>query len=167
MKNSKAQKEAKRRVVVKGVVTGKSTPRIARAAGTTPRNVQRIAAEPLTQFLITEAFRPQQKKLLAMAARAVQVVQQGFSARRYVKAGKDDYRLRGDAIARLKAVERYADLMEMAQGGKPETKTPGAGGTPSYTWEEFTLLYQSRRIQTDGQDDTITVSPQGDQQSCV
>ena len=67
-------------MVAGGVVSGQSTKAIARDANTSQRNVQRVMAEPETQLLITEAFRPQQQKFLDMAERAVQVVPQGFGA---------------------------------------------------------------------------------------
>jgi hypothetical protein len=143
MRKSNAEHEKKRRIVAAGIAAGHPTNRIAQDAKTSQRNVQLIAKEPATQFLITESFAPLHKKLRAMTARAVQVVEQGFSAMRYVKAGKDDYRLRGDAIARLRAVERFGDLLEFAQG-KPAEETTGEIGR-SYTFEEFTLL-RARRV---------------------
>jgi hypothetical protein len=57
-RNPTAQKALKRRIVASGVLSGKSTGEIARVANTSQRNVQRIAAEPETQLLVTEAFRP-------------------------------------------------------------------------------------------------------------
>jgi hypothetical protein len=139
-----AKKEAKRRVIAKGVLTGRPTRAMARATESTPRTVQRIRAEPETQFLITRALRPQRKNLTDMAARAVRVVLEGFEAIHYVKVSPKKYKRMGDAIARLRAVERYGELLQLAQGGKPEAQIE-AEGARTFTWEEFTLLYRSRK----------------------
>jgi hypothetical protein len=148
-----AKKAAKRRVVAAGVIAGKKTKDIADALDTSTRNVQLIASERETQFLITAAFRPQQKLLTAMAARAVQVVLHGFEAMKYVKTGKDEYKCLGDAIARLRAVERYADLIALAQGQiKPEDEST-TRDFPKYTWEELQVIYKQRRLTTDGEAD--------------
>lgn len=143
-----AKKALKRRIVASGLVSGQSTKAIASDANTSQRNVQRIAAEPETQLLITAAFRPQQQKLLDMAERAVQVVQKGFEAMRCVKTGKDVWEWHGDALARLKAVERYGELLNLAQGKVVEKPVEAE---TKWTWEEFTAMYNARQIraQTD------------------
>jgi hypothetical protein len=138
-----AEKAKRRRVVATGVVAGQKPRTIARAAGTTTRNVQRIAAEPETQFLVTQALKPQRKKLEQMATAAVRVVLEGFGAQKSVKTGKDVWEWHGDAIARLRAVERYGELLTLAQGKVQEAQ---AEETTQFTWEEITTLYRSRKL---------------------
>jgi hypothetical protein len=48
-----------------------------------------------------------------------------------------------DHVSRLRAVERYVDLVELAQGKLPE-KTVDDGALPQYTWEEYVRLYETR-----------------------
>ena len=69
--------------------------------------MQRIAAEPETQFLITEAFRPHQARLVELAGAVVDAVDEALGA---MKTDKQDH------LTRLKAVERYGDVLEFAQG---------------------------------------------------
>ena len=66
--------------IAKGVLSGKSTKAIARKTATSPRSVQRIAAEPETQFLITEAFRPHQLRLQKMAGKALDAIEAALCA---------------------------------------------------------------------------------------
>lgn len=138
------QHEKKRAVVVAGILNGNTSDEIAAAAGCARRTVNKIISEPETQLLVTGLFAPYHKKLRAMAKRVVQVVEQGLSAKHFVKTGKDEYRLHADTFGRLRAVERYGELVQLAQGKAPG-EDPHAGEIGrSYTWEEFTLL-QARR----------------------
>ena len=130
MKNSKQTKEAKRRIVAKGKVTGASTRTIARAAGTSERHVQRIAAEPETQFLITKALAPHREELESLAGKAIQAVDKSLVA---LKGDEEDH------IIRLRGVERYKDLLDLAQGKIAEQQVEER---PMVTWEEFLVLYR-------------------------
>jgi transposase-like protein len=122
------KKTLKRRIVASGIVSGQSTKAIARDANTSQRTVQRIAAESETQLLITEAFRPHNAKLYGLAVKVVNAIEKGLGA---MKTDKQDHQ------TRLKAVERYGDVIALAQGKvveKPvEAKT-------TFTWEEFTEI---------------------------
>jgi len=104
---SRAQKEQKRRVVAVAKVARQGTKATARQLGCSERHVRRLAAEPETQFLITEILRPFRAKLTQLAATAIKVVKEAFSAMKTDKA---------DHFTRLRAVERYCDLLKMAQG---------------------------------------------------
>jgi hypothetical protein len=130
-----AGKERKRRTVAGGVIAGQDTAAIAAAAGCQTRYVQRLANEPETQFLITELLQPHRAKLQRMAARAVYAVNTALLAKRTDKQ---------DHIVRLRAVERYGDLIALAQG-KPQEKT---GEGAQVTWEQFTLMYEKRTVTT-------------------
>jgi hypothetical protein len=137
-KATKPEKEAKRRTVAKGVVAGKPTRAIAKKAGCTTRHVERLANEPETQFLITDALRPHHKKLAKLAGKAITAVTTALGAKRSDSA---------DHVVRLRAIERYGDLLEFAQG-KPKESQESDGA--QFTWEEFVLLY--RRKTTDAGD---------------
>ena len=99
--------------------------------------MQRIAAEPETQFLITEAFRPHQVRLQKMAGKALDAIEAALCA---MKTDEQDH------TSRLKGVERYGEVLELAQGRIAEK--PADTGMPQYTWEELTVLYDAR-INTD------------------
>jgi hypothetical protein len=133
---SRAEKAAKRDVVARGVIAGRSTKAIARAAGCTERHVQRLADEPETQFLITELMRPHRRKLDKLATKAIAAVEKALAANKTDKA---------DHTARLRAVERFGELAEMAQG---LAQAPPASD-PTVTWEEFVVMYRSRKEQHD------------------
>ena len=79
-RNPTAKKALRRRIVASGLLAGQPTKAIARVANTSQRNVQRIAAEPETQFLVTEAFRPYQARLKKMAAKVVDVIDAALGA---------------------------------------------------------------------------------------
>jgi hypothetical protein len=128
-------------------VVGKPTNAIAREAGCTPRHAQRLASEPETQFLITEALRPHRKRLERMAAHAIRVVDSGLRANKKTPI---------DHFTRLRAVERYADLMQLAQGKKTEDLD---ANRPMVTWEEFIVLYHSRG--SSNASDTVVPAPVG------
>jgi hypothetical protein len=130
-RGSKATKEAKRRVVAKGVVAGKCTKEIARAAGCKARHVERLAAEPKTQLLITDLLRPYHARLEMLAKKAIHAVDVALAAK---------YKGQPDHMARLRAVGRYAELLELAQG----TKVTDAGERGLVTWEQFVVLYRGR-----------------------
>ncbi len=131
-KATKAEKEQKRRKVATGAVAGKTTRVVARDAGCTPRHAQRLANEPATQFLITEALAPHRAKLSRLAEKAIRCVESGLRA---VKTTNVDH------FTRLRAVERYADLLGLAQGKKTEDLD---ANRPLVTWEEFIVLYRAR-----------------------
>lgn len=142
---SKGSKEAKRRTVVRGVVAGKRTPTIAKEAGCSERHVERLAAEPGTQFLIAEALRPYTDDLCELVGNAIKVVKSAMVAKK-----KDT----ADHIVRLRAVERYGELLEYAQG-KP---TEDAGSTtPQLTWEEFVVMYRKGTLS--GDSDSFDAAP--------
>lgn len=137
-RGTKAEKERKRRVVAEGIVAGKSSRAIAAEAGCDARHVQRLAEEPATQFLVTDILRPHRERLARLAATAVTAVARALVA----KDGK-----KADHIVRLRAIGRYGQLLELAQGGKVET--PAAENGPMVTWEEFVVLYRSRKESTE------------------
>ena len=134
---TRAGKESKRRTVAGGVIAGKGTQAIATAAGCQPRYVQRLANEPATQFLITEMMAPHRERLAKMAKTAVNAVEKALIAR---KTDKSDH------VVRMRAVERYGDLLALAQGGKP---AEASGEGMQVTWEQFTVMYQARRERTE------------------
>ena len=131
---TRAGKESKRRTVAGGVIAGKDTAEIAKVAGCKPRHVQRLASEPATQFLITEMMGPHRERLAKMAKTAVNAVEKALIAR---KTDKSDH------IVRLRAVERYGELLALAQGGKP---AEASGDGTQVTWEQFTLMYERRTV---------------------
>jgi len=114
-----------------GLVAGKRTKTIAKEAGCSKRHVERLAAEPETQFLITEAMRPHRKKLEKLATKAIAAVEKALGAKK-----KSDV----DHFIRLRAVERFGDLAEMAQG----TEEPEATDEIHMTWEAFQKMYEAR-----------------------
>jgi hypothetical protein len=130
------EKEKKRRAVAKGVIAGKPVKTVAREANCSTRHVERLAKEPATQYLITEALRPHQAKLTKMVERMITAVNVALVAK---KADTQDH------IARLRAVERGRDLLELAQG-KPSADVE-AQGPALVTWEEYLVLYRSRSEQ--------------------
>src|ERR1035438_10322923 len=109
---SRAEKEHKRHAVAFARLAGPGTRATARQIGCSERYVRRLAAEPETQFLITEALRPHIAKLLQFMPKALAVIEEGMSAMK-----KDQV----DHLTRLRAVERFCELLEMAQGELPET----------------------------------------------
>jgi len=135
---TRAGKESKRRTVAGGVIAGKGTQAIAAAAGCQPRYVQRLASEPETQVLITAMLAPQRERLAKMAQKAVNAVEKALIAR------KTDL---SDHIVRLRAVERYGELLALAQGKPREA----AGDGVQVTWEQFTLMYERRTTQLAGE----------------
>jgi hypothetical protein len=131
-RGSKAAKEAKRRTVAKGIVAGKSTAQIAKDAACNTRHVERLAAEPETQLLITDLMKPHRAKLECLVEKAIAAVDSALVAKRTDKA---------DHMARLRAVGRTRDLVTMA-AGKPHEETDAGGGL--VTWEEFVVLYRKK-----------------------
>jgi hypothetical protein len=129
---TKAQKAIKRRAVVKAALAGKPAAAVAKAAGCSKRHVQRLEREPETQFLIEQALRPHQKLLTTMAGKAIRAVERALTARKTDSA---------DRIVQLRAVERFGELMALAQGkDRPEQHERGM-----VTWEEFLVLYKARK----------------------
>jgi hypothetical protein len=130
-----AGKERKRRVVAAGKLAGQTTEQIASSAGCKSRHVQRLAQEEETQFLIKDMMRPHRDSLEALAGMAIKAVRLALGAKDGRKA---------DHMARLRAVGRYAQLCELAQGGKAPDLPPDDGGLMTY--EELTLIIQSRTV---------------------
>jgi hypothetical protein len=137
---TKAGKEAKRRTVARGLVAGKGSDEIAAEAKCCRRHVQTLAAEAETQFLITEMMRPHRARLAELAKNAITAVGRALIAKNGTHA---------DHTTRLRAVGRYRQLLEMAQG----TKVAGADTEdgPMVTWEEFVVLYRSRQQPAEGE----------------
>jgi hypothetical protein len=131
-RGTRADKEAKRRAVAKGVAEGKSATAIAKEAGCKRRHVERLKQEPETQLLITEMLRPHRRKLEKLVEGALAVVGAGLKA----KVGT-----RVDHEIRLRSVGRVKQLLELAQGGQVEKPSEGAG---LVTWEEFVVLYRKK-----------------------
>src|ERR1035441_9167628 len=138
---SRAEKEQKRHAVAFARLAGQGTRDNARPIGCSERYVRRLAAEPETQFLITEALRPHIAKLLQFMPKALAVIEEGMSAMK-----KDQV----DHLTRLRALERFCKLLEMAQGKEQEKVTPTAG---QMTWEEFGERYEARQERTRGEED--------------
>jgi hypothetical protein len=134
-RNNIAEKERKRRAVAEATLAGTGTKNTARTVGCSERHVRRLAAEPETQFLITEALRPYTAKLNKLAAKAITAVEEALIAMKTDEA---------DHVSRLRAVERYGDVLELAQGKLPE-KTEEEAGPPQWTWEEFCQMYNARK----------------------
>jgi hypothetical protein len=130
---SKNEKQAKRRAVAKGALAGKPLAAIAKAAGCSKRHVQRLEREPETQFLIVEALRPHRAVLTKMAGKALRVIERAFMARKTDGA---------DRIVQLRAVERYHEMMDLAQG---TAKPPDQEDRGQVTWEEFVVMYRARK----------------------
>lgn len=130
---TKAEKAAKRRTVAKGIVAGKSTRAIARDARCSERHVTRLAAEAQTQFLITEMMRPHRARLTKLAEKAIKAIEGALGAKVSDRA---------DHKARLWGVDRYKDMVELAQGGAQQAPTEDG---LRCTWEEFVVLYRSRK----------------------
>jgi hypothetical protein len=133
--HSKAEKEQKRRTVAASVLAGNGTRITARKAGCSERYVRRLAAEPETQFIITESLRPHRAKLQRLATKVIAAIDEALSAKKTDEA---------DHVSRLRAVERYGAVMELAQGKLPPD-TVDDKAMPQYTWEEFVALYATRR----------------------
>lgn len=148
---SKSEKEAKRRIVAKGVVAGKKVRAIAAEAGCNTRHVQRLRDEPATQFLITDLMKPHRAKLAKLVDKSITAVGLALVAKTTDKH---------DHMARLRAVGRTKQLLEMAEGTKPE---PGADAG-QVTWEEFTVMYRRRTegAGKHGQSNEQTVSTRSD-----
>jgi hypothetical protein len=91
-----------------------------------------MAAEPETQFLITEILRPFRAKLTQLISTAITVVEEAMSA---MKNDEPDH------FTRLRAVERYCELLAPAPGKVQEQGNNDAGRL--ITWEEFQELYGS------------------------
>ena len=143
-KRTKASKEHKRRQVAVGLIAGKDTKKIAKETGSSLRNVQRLASEPQTQLLVTALFSRHHRALRSMTERAIRVVNEGLRSTTYVKVDKDRYKVRVDTFGRLRAVERFCDLAELAQGKLRDDGPRDTEIGRSYTWEEFILL--QRRV---------------------
>jgi len=141
-KRATAKKQAKRRVVAVGAILGKTAKEISTAAGCSPRHAARIANEPETQYLITEALRPHQKQLDKLAYNVLKAIEGGLKAKKSTVI---------DHFTRLKAAERWCELAGLAQGGKPAELPQETGGLPHLTWEEFVILY-GRRVVSVGEE---------------
>jgi hypothetical protein len=78
-----------------------------------------------------------------MAGKAVDAIDAAFGA---LKLDGPDHTLWPDHITRLKAVERYSDVLALAQG-KVVEKPVDEGGL-QVPWEEFELIYSRRPVET-------------------
>ena len=124
---SRAEKDYKRRVIVEAKLLGMGTRATARHIGCSERHVRRLAAEPQTRFLIAQALRPYHAKLNQLAVKVLTVLEEAMTARKTDEA---------DHLTRLRAVERYCELLVMAQGELQERQV---------TWEELTELYRATK----------------------
>ena len=115
---SLAEKEYKRRVVAVAKLAGQGTRATARHIGCSESHVRRLAAEPETQFLITQVLRPYHATLDRLATKVITVIEEALSAMKTDEA---------DHLTRLRAVERYCELLELAQGGKHTRRGRRAG----------------------------------------
>jgi transposase len=129
---SKPEKDLKRRKVAAGVIKGKSTQEIAKDAECSKRHARRLASEPETQFIIREALRPWRVKLATLAGVAIEAIAQALIAR------KDD---KADHTSRLRAIERFQELMEMSQGDIEVEET----GPIKLTWDQICSMYEEHR----------------------
>jgi hypothetical protein len=136
MRNPDIVKERKRRIVAAGKIAGEKAAKIAASGKMSKRHVERLAAEPETQFLITKSLQPYQAKLVKLLPAVIAAIAGALKAKKTDKA---------DHFSRLRGVERFRDLLDLAQGGKPP-ELPEQTGTPQYTWEEFVALYARRII---------------------
>jgi len=132
MKNCRAEKERKRQAVVAAKVIGVRTKRAARQIGCSERYVRQLAAEPETRFLIVEVLRPLRPQLIALAPAAIGAIEEALDADKTDEA---------DHANRLRAVDRYFEILEMAQGNVQAEVAPRR----EMTWEELCALYRARR----------------------
>jgi hypothetical protein len=112
-------------------VGGRRIKDIARSAGTTPRTVQRLAAEPETRRLIADLLKPYWKRLEKSVAVALNAIDAALRAKRTDKA---------DHQVRLRATERLSEYLELAQSGH-------RAGQAEITREQFCRLYHARQKQ--------------------
>jgi hypothetical protein len=137
MKHTTKPAEKKRRVVAAGAIFGAAAKEIAKAAGCSERHVNRLAAQPETQFLIAKALEPYHAELRLMAKRAVAAVKRGMTAQKKTKA---------DHFTQLRAVERFGDLMELAgTGQKNDVLAKSGKGRLLVTWEQFVEIGKGRK----------------------
>jgi hypothetical protein len=106
-RNSRSEKERKRLAVAGALIASQRTRITARNLGCSKRHVRRLAAEPETRFLIAEVLRPYQAMLRQLGAKVITVVGEALIA---IKTDEVDH------LTRLRAVERYCELLEPAQG---------------------------------------------------
>lgn len=139
-RGTKAQKEAKRRIVAKGVVAGQPLSKIAREAKTSKRHVERLAAEEATQIIITELFKPHRDRLVKIVDKSITAVEQGLTAK--IGSKKPDH------VVRLRAVGRARQVLEMAEGTRSDGEDSPAKKFNG-TMEELLVLYR-KTITTEG-----------------
>ncbi len=130
-RGTRVSKERKRVAVARQLVAGANPPAIAREVGCSPQHVQALAREPETQALIRDIMAPHRKRLAKMATRAINAVDKALIAQ------KTD---RMDHAARMRAVRRYGDLLELADGGKRHDPAGESGG-------QFTLVQIMQLLQ--------------------
>jgi hypothetical protein len=133
---SKSQNAAKRRVVAKGAIAGQPASAIAAEAGCSERHVRRLLAEPETQFLISDVMQPHREVLRLMAKRAVAAVERGMKAQKKTKA---------DHFTQLRAVERYGELLELAEGERKPEGRKNEKGRNIVTWTELLEIARKRK----------------------
>jgi len=131
-KGTKASKEAKRRVVARGVIAGQTPKQIAAEAQASVRHVERLVSEPETQLIIADMMRPHRRTLEALTVKALDAVDRALDAQR--DDGNANHEIQLRAVGRLKT------MLELAQGRKEvEAQEPGL-----VTWEQFVMLYAKR-----------------------
>ena len=118
-------------MVANGIATGRKTIDIARSAGTTQRTVQQLAKEPETKRLVADLLKPHWKRMEKSVGVALRAIDSAL------KAMKKD---RADHHVRLRATERLAEFLELAQAGH-------RAGQPEITWEQFCRIYHARQQQ--------------------
>ena len=127
--HSRIEKERKRRAVACPVLAGERTRITARWLGCSKRHVRRLAAELETPLLITEILRPYHATLNELMPRVITVVREALNAQKTDEA---------DHFTRLRAVERYCELLELAQGKLPDTTNPKRDTLPQNSNDSFT-----------------------------
>lgn len=136
-KGTAGAKERKRRVVAAGVAAGADRDVIAAAAGCSTRHVNELASEPATRFLIEEILQPHRKQLTRLAGRAIRAVERAMVAQ---------VNTRADHPVQLRAVGRWGQLVQLAQGGAIDKPLPAP--STSVTWEEYTVMYRKYQQRT-------------------
>src|ERR1043165_2348703 len=115
-KKTKANAAGRKRTVAAGKLAGRPASETAKAAGITLRSVRRLQNDPEVKFIITEALKPQQERLRHLGALVVGAIEGALHATKEDEA---------DHVARLRAVERYADVIALAQGKVVEEQAEG------------------------------------------
>ncbi len=89
------------------MIAGQRTKITPRNLGCSKRHVWRLGVEPATRLLVSEIFRPYSRRLMEMTPQVNAVVGDALRAMANDKA---------DHLTRLRAVERYCELLEVVEG---------------------------------------------------